>query len=193
VDFEISTDRFVCRLMDDILKYLSEGYITPIKMDKVFQATEVQDSFRYLQKGVHIGKVVVSMPANPEELELALRRSRLRLDPAGAYFLVGGLGGIGRAVSSWMVEHGARHLVFLSRSAGKSAKDKEFFAELESQGCVVVAVAGSVASIDDVQRAVSSAQVPIKGVIQMSMLLRVRLEISSFLGLKLTIFPGFLV
>jgi len=41
-----------------------------------------------------------------------------------SYLLVGDLGGIGRAVASWMVEKGARHLVFLHDLAKHLLKAK---------------------------------------------------------------------
>ncbi len=41
---------------------------------------------------------------------------RARFDPYAAYLLAGALGGLGRSLAAWMVERGARHLVFLSRS-----------------------------------------------------------------------------
>lgn len=94
-------------------------------------------------------------------------------DPA--YLLVGGLGGLGKSVANWMVERGAsaRHLVFLSRSAGKTDEDKAFFAELASHGCSCQAVNGMVQDVESVRRAVKAANRPIKGVVHMAMVLRV--------------------
>lgn len=98
----------------------------------------------------------------------------LRFRADAAYLLVGGLGGLGRAVSTWMVENGARQLIYLSRSAAEGPTTTPFFDELRSQGCQVKAVPGSVACREDVKRAVKVAKGPIAGVIQMSMVLRVR-------------------
>lgn len=130
-----------------------------------------------MQKGQHIGKIVVKMPEDPNDLPVARAQRKLTLSSEVSYLLVGGLGGLGRAVSTWMVENGARHLVYLSRSAGRSSRDKAFFQELEVQGCNITAVAGSVANLNDVERAVAMCSRPIAGVIQMSMVLRVRILI----------------
>jgi hypothetical protein len=46
-----------------------------------------------------------------------------------SYLFVGGFGGIGRAVSTWMVEQGALYLVYLSRSA-QSCENTAFIREL---------------------------------------------------------------
>ena len=151
------------------------GDIHPIRPVAFFDASEIEKSFRCLQKGDHIGKVVVRMPDDVSTIPGSLRARSLSLDPEASYLLVGGLGGLGKSLASWMVEHGARSLVFLSRSAGSSIEDRATAAELESQGCLVSAVAGKVQDMNDVLRAVSSARYGIKGVIHLAMVLRVRL------------------
>ena len=157
------------------MDYFRHGFIQPIKPLKLFDAVEIEEAFRFMQKGQHIGKIVVSMPQYQEELPTALTPQQLVLRPDGLYLLVGGLGGLGRSVSTWMVENGARHFVYLGRSAGMSEDDKAFFDELRSLGCTVDAVAGSVSKLEDVKKAVSRSTRPLAGVIQMSMILRVSL------------------
>lgn len=96
----------------------------------------------------------------------------MKLHKHASYLLVGGLGGLGRAISTWMVEHGARSLVFLSRSAGSKLEDEIFMKELKSMDCEVQFMRGSVVSPDDVSRAVASARRPLRGILQMSMVLQ---------------------
>lgn len=151
------------------------GVIKPISPLKIFEATEIQDCFRYMQKGQHIGKIIVRMPQNPEIIPVAPVSSNLTFRPDVCYLLVGGLGGLGRAISTWMIEKGARNLIFFSRSAGKSAGSVKFISELVSLGCSVQAMPGSVSNIDDLRKVINEARKPIAGVIQMSMVLRVQL------------------
>lgn len=90
-----------------------------------------------------------------------------------SYLLVGGLGGLGQAISTCMIERGARHFIYLSRSASSSSEEyTDFFHELESQGCTVQAFSGDVANIEDVTRVVQEAKYPISGVLQMAMVLQ---------------------
>ncbi|KAJ0151029.1 Lovastatin diketide synthase LovF, partial [Colletotrichum tanaceti] len=91
-----------------------------------------------------------------------------------SYLLVGGFGGLGRAVATWLLEHGARNLVFLSRSAGAANPDNAAFVrELESYpGCVVTCVSGDVGNADDVRKAIAAAPKPVAGVLQLSLVLR---------------------
>lgn len=71
-----------------------------------------------------------------------------------------------------MVEHGARELIYLSRSAGASAEDTAFVVELQSMGCAAKLVRGDVTRYADVENAVASGTNPLRGVLQMSMVLR---------------------
>ena len=140
---------------------------------KVFDAIRIVDAFKYMQKGQHIGKIVVTMPKSPQELSVTAVKQDFHLRPEKSYLLVGGLGGLGRAISTWMVERGARNLIFLSRSAGQTKSDKKFFCELETQGCLVQAFCGSVTRLEDVQNAVQNTVAPLAGVLHMSMVLKV--------------------
>lgn len=130
-----------------------------------------------MQKGRHIGKLVVRMPVGDEARRITTVASLREpaLSSEHSYFLAGGLGGLGKAITTWMIERGARHFVFLSRSAGKTVDDQDFLRELASQGCQAVAVAGSVAEPADVQRAVQAATTPIAGVVHMPLVLKVRM------------------
>ena len=152
---------------------LYQRAIGPIKPMKIFDAARIGDAFKYMQKGNHIGKIVVAMPDNPQELEVATTDKELVLRRDASYLLVGGLGGLGRAISTWLVERGVRNLIYLSRSAGRSDEDKAFFRELEVQGCSVQAFQGSASNFDDVSHAIKDAVAPIAGVMHMSMVLRV--------------------
>lgn len=167
--------------MRQFSKYLEEGKIRPIRPVTVFDAVDIEKAFWYMQSGRHMGKLVVKIPDDTSVLVGPKSESPLSLSPSSAFLLVGGLGGIGRAVASWMVDKGARHFVFLSPSAGVSEKSQVFIQELESQGCTVAAVSGSVANLEDVHRAIAACKLPLEGVIQMSMVLRVRnYSIESF-------------
>jgi hypothetical protein len=156
------------------MHFYRQGAIQPIRPTKYFDATRVQDAFRSMQKGQHIGKFVVQMPADHSLLPTAKDRGTFSLRPDVSYLLVGGLGGLGRSVSTWLAQHGAKNLIFLSRSGGdNNPETASLLEELAAVGCNVQIVAGSVVCLEDVYRIVQQALVPVAGVIQMSMVLRV--------------------
>lgn len=133
-----------------------------------------------MQPGSHIGKVVVEIPRpfpapQPSPGTQTVKSIlQAKFDSLASYLLVGGLGGLGRAIAIWMVERGAQHLVFLSPSAGKRAVHEDLIHELKSMACDVQLVNGSVSNASDVKKALAAAVTfgPVKGVFQMSMVLR---------------------
>ena len=93
-----------------------------------------------------------------------------------SYLLVGGLGGIGRAIASWMVEHGAKHMVLVNRSGLSTDTARSTVKMLREMGAEV-AVRGC--DISDEQafsvmcKEISQTMPTIKGVIQGAMILKV--------------------
>ncbi|ETS75605.1 hypothetical protein PFICI_12549 [Pestalotiopsis fici W106-1] len=159
------------RLLEEILRLYAEGYIRPLHPVKAFTEQDVEACFRYMQKGQHIGKIVMTVaPSQLKGIRPVTRQ--MVMDCESSFVLIGGLGGLGRVVASYMVERGARHLIFLSRTAGSSKHDQAFAEELSSQGCSITFVQGDVTVLSDVQHAVAKAPTTIKGVINMSMVLR---------------------
>lgn len=107
----------------------------------------------------------------PDSTTRCSPRNLFRSD--ATYLLVGGTGGIGRSVATWMAENGAESFVFLSRSAA-SPEHEPFLSELESYPqCRVQAMSGDVSILGDVERALALAleKKPVAGVIQLSLVL----------------------
>lgn len=143
---------------------------------QTFSASTISEPIRTMQKGDHIGKLVVSMPQDHADLPSETGYDELSLRSDGAYLFVGGLGGLGRSITTWLAEKGARNLVFFSRSAGKLGDNDPFVQELQSLGCTVTRVSGDVTIYDDVARAIKAAGKPIVGILQASMVLQVSLK-----------------
>ncbi|KAK1148125.1 Type I Iterative Polyketide synthase (PKS) [Aspergillus melleus] len=161
------------QMAQEMMAYLTSGRIQPIRPIHTYEAVNVKKAFRYMQGGQNMGKIVIRMPDNPTLLPVTqLYEAMPYFTDSSSYLLVGGLGGLGRAVAMWMVEKGARHLIFLSRSDTSSSKRQAFVQDLTSQGCCVTAVKGDVANLGDVQRAIAAARKPIAGLVQMSMVLK---------------------
>ena len=168
----VSKKSTVARLLELMLEQYLQGNFKPINPITVFKAEDIEDAFRLMQKGSHIGKVVIQFPTDDSLLdtERVIPLPEFRHDVT--YLLVGGLGGLGKAVASWMVFHGARNLIFLSRSAGKSDEDRAFLKELNVMGSATQCCPCDVADYDAVKDAIGQATLPIAGLIQMSMVLR---------------------
>lgn len=148
------------------------GLVTPRLVHSI---SHIEKAFRIMQGGQHIGKVVISVEDGAALVpvrEVKLHVPSLRLKAEASYIIVGGFGGIGRRICEWMVDHGARHLVILSRGA----KKESFVASLNSRGCAVSHYMCDVADqsqLDSVLREhQNSSKRPVRGVIQGAMVLR---------------------
>lgn len=155
-----------------------------------FEARQAEDAYRFMQKGTHIGKIVLEFPSDPAELQPAAEKGRLRLRSDAAYIITGGLGGLGRATARMMAESGARRLVFISRSGRTTPSNDAFLSELEAAGCEPVAIAGSVEDEATVRRAVRLADRPVAGVVHAAMELQVSKRRSDTSALALTTGAG---
>ena len=81
------------------------------------------------------------------------------------------------------MSYGARSLIFLSRSAGKSTADQEFFKDLQQCGCHVQCYNGDVLDSELIRTVVRESHKPIAGVFQMAMVLRdVGFGVAPYMG-----------
>ncbi|VAW80205.1 Polyketide synthase modules and related proteins [hydrothermal vent metagenome] len=71
-----------------------------------FPMEQYDEAFRYMQQAKHTGKIVLQLPQQEEVIELK---------SDACYLVSGGLGGLGRLVTEWLIDQGAGHVVLLSR------------------------------------------------------------------------------
>ena len=116
-------------LVRRVLELVEAGTLRPLR-HRIFELPDAPRAFRWMQQARHIGKIVLRIPPELEEL------------PADASYLVtGGHRGLGLATARRLVERGARHLVLLGRRE-PGAEALASIAALEAQGAEVrVAVA----------------------------------------------------
>lgn len=101
--------------------------------------------------------------------------AQAQFKPDASYAVVGGLGGLGRSIVSWMADHGARYILSLSRSGNKDLQSISFIEDLRAKGVELLVKKCDVASLDDVARLKDAGNEfpPIRGIIQSAMVLRV--------------------
>lgn len=100
----------------------------------------------------------------------------MKFSPDVTYVLSGGLGGLGRSLAEWMVRQGARNIVFLSRSGAQKPEARSTLDTLTKEGANVWAYTCDTSNADEVRRVIEECKMsvpPIKGCIQMAMVLKV--------------------
>lgn len=97
------------------IDYMKRGIVKPLKTT-IFEANDIQNAFRYLASGKHIGKVLIKLREtedDPLSLPIAVLR-KFFCDKALSHILVGGLGGFGLELADYLVLRGCKKLVFSS-------------------------------------------------------------------------------
>ncbi|KAI1345755.1 hypothetical protein F5Y01DRAFT_320442 [Xylaria sp. FL0043] len=162
------------KLVSQVLELFEQGEIGHIRPIAVHDFTEVESVFRAMQRGAHIGKLVLRITPESRVLVTPRKSIPLRLDPNSTYVLVGGLGGLGRAQALFMAEHGARHIAFISRSGSGRQEAKDLLEKLKYLGVDARAYAGDIANrlrLREILEEMATTMPPIRGVIQGAMVL----------------------
>ncbi|OLN85402.1 Lovastatin diketide synthase LovF 14, partial [Colletotrichum chlorophyti] len=162
----------VGRMLNRLIPLFEEGKLTPLAPRQVFSPLEMHKAFLNFLQGVHIGKLLIKLEPEMMTFTAAPTYRPVMFRSDASYLLVGGLGGLGRSIATWMAERGARSIIFLSRSAGLTDDSKQMLLELASMGCHAVAVAGRADNVEDVRRAIGMARASIRGVFQLAMVLK---------------------
>ncbi|KAF3934990.1 hypothetical protein ABW20_dc0100217 [Dactylellina cionopaga] len=85
------------------------------------------------------------------------------------YLLIGCLGGLGRSLSRWLLERGAKKFVFLGRSGLDRAPARNLIGDLTALGAECKVVRGDVCVQNDVEKMVQAADGLIGGIVQAAM------------------------
>ena len=152
-----------------------QGQIKPPHPIQVFGVSELEKALRLMQSGKHTGKLVL-IPRHDEIVKAIPRDNNDGLLRVDASYLLIGMGGIGRAIASWMVDRGARSLIFASPSGLDKEKARSGVALLKARG-VTVAVfkcdVSSIAEVDGMLDECRKGMPPIRGMIHAAMVPKV--------------------
>ncbi|MGB8418935.1 SDR family NAD(P)-dependent oxidoreductase [Paraburkholderia sp.] len=163
------------RLFEEVMQLFAGGVLHPLPY-RAFPAERVEEAFRHMQQARQIGKILVTYPAGtPSPSRATASVETLQLDPAAAYLIVGGTGGLGFATARWMMSRGARNLTLASRSGALAS---ELAAEAarwrEENGTQVHTAACDVtdaAALDALFADIAARGTPLKGVLHSAMVI----------------------
>lgn len=146
-----------------------------------FPMSRIQDAMRFMQSGKHIGKITVEA-VDGDVVDVAdVGLSETSFDENATYVVSGGFGGLGIEIIRWMVARGARNLVVLSRRGAADDAAKALVDEVRAGGAKIITPCCDITDLQSLQQVLGKALegLPaVKGCIQASTVLRVRLSLS---------------
>ena len=162
-------------LIPRVFEMARQGSIVPAGLATRVNLAEINGAVGKFSDDFGAPSSVVVYEPSETPIRVLSSRAPAKFSPDATYLLVGCLGGLGRSLTSWMMEAGARRFTFLSRSGADSKSAAKLVADIEAAGAVVQVVRGDATSRGDVVRAVEGveARYPVRGVVHAAMVLRV--------------------
>ncbi|GAB6031066.1 hypothetical protein CHUAL_007877 [Chamberlinius hualienensis] len=122
VEYEHPDKQLVSHLLQE---GITNGTVKPLTRH-VFSHNEVEDAFRFMTSGKHIGKVLIKVAEEePKTILSDAPLTSIKAIPKAycsarkSYIIAGGLGGFGLELAFWLIDRGAKNLVLSSRSGIK--------------------------------------------------------------------------
>lgn len=142
---------------------------------QIYAADKIEEAFRLVQSSKNTGKVLVDYESagTAVRYQPAVKPSHT-FASAATYVIAGGLGGLGREITRWMVERGARHFLLLNpRGVNSSGEVMSFLKELDDMSVRHLEPAcdcADAAALDAVLKSAAAAGFPpVRGCIQGAM------------------------
>ncbi|KAF2822312.1 polyketide synthase-like protein [Ophiobolus disseminans] len=163
-------------IMAEVIHLAEKKIITPPQPLHVFKQSETQKAFRFMQKGKHMGKIVLEFDDDEVVQVKPAARDGDLFEADATYLIAGAFGGIGKSIASFLVRQGAKNLILLSRSAVEAAKNERaaFLQDLRTKGARVEARLCDIANRAHIEQTLASLNdmPPIKGCINAAMVLQ---------------------
>ena len=163
------------RLWQSLLKrsfqIVRDGKVSPVEHLQTSAVVHVQQAFQTSISPNRMWKVAVTFEDKCQEIDIVPAKYGSCFSPEKADFLVGCLGGLGRSISCWMLERGARNFIFLGRSGMKKPAARSLVEGLRHEGADVDVVRGNVSTVQCVFNAILGSKRSIGGIVQAAMAL----------------------
>lgn len=164
------------RLLGHILELFDQGVFTPVKPLNVLPLDQIETAFRLIAERKHMGKVILEVPDGVKVNALLQPPPSLKLAQEGTYLVAGGLGDLGQRITHLVAEHGAGHIVTLSRRSLEQDVLRQMEDEVRKLGGKLHVLKCDITDPDSVKmvKKYCGSLPPVRGVIHGGMVLRDR-------------------
>lgn len=171
------------KVYDLLCEGIVKGEVKPIKTH-LFKKEQIEDAFRFMASGKHIGKVVIKvrdeeMDGDRQTVLAPMHVNALKqtfFHPKKSYIVTGGIGGMGLELAYWMTSRGCKNLVLTSRTGIKDTYQEVFVRRLRESApmqTVVVSTADFTTEKGAAQLlAEATALAPLGGIFNLAMVLK---------------------
>ncbi|KAI9579994.1 hypothetical protein GQX74_000782, partial [Glossina fuscipes] len=154
---------------------IANGIIQPLPAT-VFQAHEIEQAFRHMVGGKHMGKVVIQVREDPEaEFTMPVKVvKQVYFDPNLSFVIPGGLGGFGLELADWMALRGARKLILSSSRGLMNDYQRYRIALWKTYGCEVFISTSNICTYEGCRNLLKEANniAPIGGIFNLAVTLQ---------------------
>lgn len=166
-------------LREIVLDGIRNGAVQPLPAI-AFKEDQIEEAFRFMAAGKHIGKVVFNVREEEAEEEVKPRTKPMRglpryLCSADDVFVVtGGLGGFGLELADWLIVRGARKLVLTSRTGIKNGYQAFRIKTWRSYGATISISTEDITTEEGCARLLTEAQRlgPVKAIFHLAVVLK---------------------
>ncbi|XP_066251999.1 fatty acid synthase-like, partial [Euwallacea similis] len=158
-----------------VQKYIDMGAVKPLS-STVFKKDEVEQAFRFMTTGRHMGKVLVQIQnQDVQTLEHApTGLPRYFCDASKTYIICGGLGGFGLELVDWLVLRGAKNLILTSRKGVTTGYQNYRISIWKKYGCNINISTEDITTLEGCLSLVKHANAigPVKAIFNLAVVLR---------------------
>ncbi|GFT94655.1 fatty acid synthase [Trichonephila clavipes] len=126
-------------IMDLIKNGIKTGVVKPLDRT-VLDRNSIEEAFRYMSKGIHIGKVLLKIRDEEPEKRIVPKCLMIPAVPETqfhynkVYIIVGGLGGFGMEVAKWIMRRGGKNIILTSRYGARTPYHHFFLKKWQKLG-----------------------------------------------------------
>lgn len=166
----------ICRICEEGLR---NGSVKPLQR-KIFSKDEVEQAFRFMAAGKHIGKILINVDNEEGGQFINSTKYFMKALPRyvpgklGTYVIVGGLGGFGIELADWLVLRGVRKIVLSSRQGISNGYQRYRIRIWRSYGVVVKISTANVTTMEGCKKLLLEANDlgPVESIFNVAVILK---------------------